>query len=326
MDIVYTCQENYAQIAGISIYSLLKNNEKNHITIHFLDSGLTESSKSIYKSMCAKHNNAEIIFYNVLDLIEKYSEKLTAFQNNFATYAKLFMEMLLPKDLNSCLYIDSDTLVLGDLEKIGQLQIDSTLAMNYDLVFQEMKKSINFSNDEPYYNAGVIYVNLEKWRKNEYTEKIIDFIKSGKKIDFGDQDIFNYVFKNDIELLGLDYNYISQFFVYHSWWLCKSIFKINEKNFYNKEIYMKSCPKIIHFTYYPFVLRPWFSKSNHPFSKVYRNYVKDSPYGDTFIFHKIKQPIRRKIIQFLLGPNFNDIFVLFLGNVIHKLNKRKYEN
>lgn len=324
MDIAYTCQENYAQIAGVSIFSLLKNNPNEKITIHFLDSGLSEGSKEEYRKMCKKHGSSYIYFYDVSNLINEYSDRLTAFKNNFATYAKLFIEILIPKSVKNCLYIDADTLVRGNIKKIFEINYNSTLAMNNDLVYPEFKTNIGFSANDLYFNAGVIFIDFERWRNNNYTDKIISFILNGKKFEFGDQDIFNNVFKNDISQIGMEYNYITQFYFYKTYGMCRNFFKVTEDSFITKEIYENVDPIIVHFTYIPFILRPWFEKSNHPMKKEYLSYIAESPFYENFKIQKIKQPIKRKFFQFILGKKINLFFAYIIAGFAKRANLKRY--
>lgn len=316
MNIVYTCQDNYANIAGVSIYSLLKSNSDNEIHIYFLDSGLTEESKKRMRKMCFNHKNAQIDFFDVSNLLKKYSEKLTAFQNNYATYAKLFMELLLPKNLEECLYIDADTLILNSINSIFNEKNDCTLYMGYDVVYPKHKTSLSLNPQDKYFNAGVIFVNLNRWRENNYSDKIISLLSKETSYIYGDQDIFNTLFRNDIGVIGFENNVITQFFFYKKLFLIRCLFNLNDSNFYAENSFDFSRINIIHFTFFPFMLRPWYKKSNHPFAKKYLEIIKESPYADIFKIVEAEQPFRRRIIQ-IMPRNF--VFDFFVGII----SKRK---
>lgn len=316
MNIVYTCQENYAYIANISIYSLLKNNKNEHIQIYFLDSGLSIKSRNELQQLCSTHGNAEIYFFPVSDILEQYSTKLTAFQNNYATYAKLFMEILLPKEINECLYIDADTLVLKNLKSIFENKSEFTLYMGYDVVFPKHKKEIGFDVASPYYNAGVIFVNLKQWREKKYTEKILTHLMEGHSYIYGDQDIFNIMFKYDIGKLGFENNVITQFFYSKTATICKIVYGVSNLNFYKEKEFKIQNPSIVHFTAYPFMIRPWFYKSNHPYAKIYSNIVAESTLKNNFEYKIIKQPIRRWIVQFLSRGKWNYIVPIIFGLLV----------
>lgn len=318
MNIVYTCQDNYAQIVGVSIYSLLKNNKNEQIHIYFLDSGLSDDSKKELRKLCFSNGNAEIDFFSVSALLEQYSEKLTAFQNNFATYAKLFMELLLPKNIDECLYIDADTLVLENLKSVFENKNDFTLYMGYDVVFPKHKELIGLDSVSPYFNAGVIFVNLRRWRKKEYTEKILNHLCEGHSYVYGDQDIFNVLFKDDIGKIGFENNVITQFCYYKSAKICRFVYGVLKKSFYTKEEFKINKASIVHFTTYPFMIRPWFSKSTHLYAEVYKKFVKESPYCNMFEYKEMNEPARRRLIQFFSKGKRNFIVPFIIGSLLRK--------
>lgn len=233
MNIVYTCQDNYAKYALVSLYTLLMSNSNESFVIHFIDSGLTNESRKKLATLCDERGS-KIVFYNVVGLLSKYSGNLQSFRNNFATYAKLFIEDLLPKETNDCLYIDVDTIIRNPISELFENKNDYTLYMGYDLVYPEHKRKIGLTDVDKYFNAGVIYINLERWRVKGYSDKILASLMAGNKYSFGDQDIFNTVFRNDIGCIGINYNMLSQFFFYTSYKLCERIFSIDESNFYSK--------------------------------------------------------------------------------------------
>lgn len=303
MNIVYTCQENYSQIAGISIFSLLKNNPKSDIHIFFLDSNLSLKSKNMYFEMCKKHGNAVIEFLNVNDLLQVYTERLTSYQNNYATYCKLFLESLLPTDVKECLYIDADTIIIKNILQIFEEQRNNgkTLAMHPDTILPSYKKKMNFSVDEPYFNAGVIYINLDLWRERNYTQRIIEVMQCGKAFPFADQDIINTVFRGDISKLSFGDNVFSQLFLYKDTFDCKRIYCLNDSNFYTNNEFDLDNIRIVHFTTHPCILRPWFYGSQHPLALMYVELVKESPFSGSFEFKKAVQPGWREMIQRLLG-------------------------
>lgn len=324
MNIVYTCQDNYAHLAGVSISSLLENNAEFEIRIYFLDSGLSELSKDKLRNICSTHKNAEIFFFDVAPLINSYSNKMKAFQNNYATYAKLFIELLLPKDIDECLYIDADTLVLGSLDTCFKNKTNFTLYMAYDLVYTKHKINIGLTEDSNYYNAGVIFINLKKWRVVDYSSQIINHLLTGKNYLYGDQDIFNSLFNNDIGVLDYKYNMITQYFFYKQHYVKKMCFNIKKKNFYNKNEINLHKPIILHFTFFPIILRPWYSNSNHPYKNEYLDFVNKNDFKNNFYLKKYELNIRTIFFQKMNNIIFvSSFFSLIVGFILKiKANKQ----
>ena len=91
-----------------------------------------------------------------------------------------------------------------------------------------------------------------------------------------------------------------------------------------KEIYENVDPIIVHFTYIPFILRPWFEKSNHPMKKEYLSYIAESPCYENFKIQKIKQPIKRKFFQFILGKKINLFFAYIIAGFAKRANLKRY--
>lgn len=318
MNIVYTCQENYVHFAGVSIASLLENNSNAKITIYFLDSGLSELSKERLRTLCTTHKKSEILFFDVTTFIKTYSSKMKAFQDNYATYAKLFIELLLPKDIDECLYIDADTLVLGSLDDCFKNRNDFTLYMAFDLVYTKHKISIGLPKESKYFNAGVIYINLKKWRLMNYSKTILNHLVLANKYLYGDQDIFNFLFTNDIGVLESKYNMITQYFFYKNYYAKKICFNISKKIFYSKNEINLRDPKILHFTFFPIILRPWFSNSNHPYFNEYYSYVKNCHFVDIFTYNKSNQKKIYIMVQKMINTKFISFFTLILVGLVLK--------
>jgi lipopolysaccharide biosynthesis glycosyltransferase len=58
-----------------------------------------------------------------------------------------------------------------------------------------------------YINAGVLLINLEKWRKHVQESEILSFIyKNNKKMRLLDQDLINIFFQEEITLIDAKWN------------------------------------------------------------------------------------------------------------------------
>src|SRR5690606_5620901 len=91
-----------------------------------------------------------------------------------------------------------------------------------------------------YFNAGVLIINLDKWRKDHLPAKILNFIsKNPEKIVYEDQDALNYFLHDKCLLL-------------HPKWNQTHFFHVREyqDTCFNQEVFneAKYNPSIIHFT------------------------------------------------------------------------------
>ena len=60
-----------------------------------------------------------------------------------------------------------------------------------------------------YFNAGVMFVDLKKWRENKIRNKLLNILDSEKEnIKFWDQDVLNIVFDNNYMILDEGSNFL----------------------------------------------------------------------------------------------------------------------
>ena len=123
---------------------------------------------------------------------------------SLATYYRVLMADILPSNIEKVLYIDLDVLVVGD---IGQL-LGVELGTSIILAVRESGnatlekgllcyKKLGLPGDAPYFNAGVLLVNLEVWRAKKFSTKLINFLSIHKaEIVWWDQDAMNALFYN----------------------------------------------------------------------------------------------------------------------------------
>jgi lipopolysaccharide biosynthesis glycosyltransferase len=118
-----------------------------------------------------------------------------------ATYLRLRLPDLL-HDETSALYLDCDLLVKGDL---GEL-LDGELADHAVTAATDMchptwthhpdlrKTALEAEGARPYFNAGVMLMNLDRWRADEIGARALAFAQANPQgVRFVDQDALNVV-------------------------------------------------------------------------------------------------------------------------------------
>ena len=135
---------------------------------------------------------------------------LRPFHGSFMVYGVLLLPQLLP-DLRSVLYVDSDVLFTLPVSKL--LAFDPALSEHHlvaacsstfeSTLDRDLACSLGLDCKAPYFNSGVLYLNLELWCRDNITEKCIEFCK--KHLVF-DQTALNVVFYNRFKCLPSDFN------------------------------------------------------------------------------------------------------------------------
>ncbi len=118
-------------------------------------------------------------------------------------------------ELDKVLYVDSDVLILHDLNALYQTNIDGKYlaAVKDPSWFFENTHvlELNLEKRGFYFNAGVMLLNLQKIREDNLLAKLEDYTNNNFRT-YMDQDAFNVVAGNDVALLPFKNNTMNFFF------------------------------------------------------------------------------------------------------------------
>lgn len=147
-----------------------------------------------------------------------------------STYYRLLIGHILPENLKYTAYLDVDMLVLSDIRELFNQHnldnmvlgavVDPGIANANPAKVSEQFTYAQFKNDpsqqikiprKHYFNAGMLLINLEEWRKQHIGEECLKWAEQ-LKLQFHDQDLLNYVCQGKVKLLELSWNIQSQMF------------------------------------------------------------------------------------------------------------------
>ena len=326
INVMYEFSELYSQHASVSIVSLMENNKNiDKINIYVLDDGITEESKNRILSLVGNYGR-HITFINT-DNIKKtlINHNVPLYKGSYATYYKLFAMEYLPSDVKKILYLDSDTVVIGELEELFDTDISNNpCAMVIDPIFDIYKDIIGIGRDRRYYNCGMGLFNRYKW-ENECQKDILKLIKKQPGFFIMDQDIINTLYSDNIKTIPLKYNLTGAFVLYSSDDIYK-LYKYSEKTMYTKEEIdeAKANPVICHYISYQ-AGRPWEVGNIHPMTPLYDKYLQLTPWHD---MPKIKGKypfitlVQRYLYKYLPRPIYIIIHRIILSNSMEKMARK----
>lgn len=116
-----------------------------------------------------------------------------------ATFARLFAPQYLKDDFERILYLDIDILIVRDFSFLLDLEMSQTLAAVPEN-FDSMYKSFG-TYDFPYFNAGILLINTQKWHEEKILEQCLEVIQDRGPFNCQDQDALNLVFENRWQVL-----------------------------------------------------------------------------------------------------------------------------
>lgn len=112
------------------------------------------------------------------------------------TYARLLIDRVLPPDTTRALYIDVDVLVLDDVATLWFCDLGGKpLGAVIDGTDGQMKAGLVDMSDIPvvehYFNAGMLLIDLPRWRAERVSETALAFLTQHPRTRFSDQDALN---------------------------------------------------------------------------------------------------------------------------------------
>ncbi len=270
-NICFSLDSKYVEQFAVSAVSILKNADVNdNITFYILDGGLTEKDKNdieILKNI--KYFNIEYLEVNEKDfkdcpMLKEKSDEHKDYHVTIPTYFRFKLPELLPQ-LDKVLYLDCDVIVRSSLGELYSTSLkDKAVAMVEDV---ESKKESKRLDLKYYYNAGVMLINLDYWRKNDVTASLFAYAKEyNNKILWQDQDVINVVLEGKIKPLKLKWNY--QYFLYD---------KIKEND-------LTDC-LILHLAGR---FKPWLIPFEHFIYDYYYSYLYLTPFAKKIVEYKQK--------------------------------------
>lgn len=221
--IFYACDDAFVKYTIVSLSSMIKNASKDykyHVYVLYTDI----SKEMMEKTLELANENFEITFKSVDKYLKSISKKLPLrHYYSKTTYYRLFIADMFP-EYDKAIYIDSDTIVLGDISKLYETDVSNHYlagcreqAMEQvDVYGTYVEKVIGISRHE-FFNAGIILINCEKFRNEKIFDKFIHYLGVYDFIVTQDEDYLNLVCKDNVLWLdqkwntelttGLEYNY-----------------------------------------------------------------------------------------------------------------------
>lgn len=288
MNIAYSCDNAYIEQTGISLISVFENNkDEKEIVVYLISKGITKENIEILDSICKSYNRSLIVvkFEDIcFDLppcsVGRHLETI---------YAKVFFSRI--EGLDKVLYLDSDVVVVGKLKPLWENDLSEKYMGVVETTYTKGKKALGIPRSTPFFNDGVVLVNVDYCRENNLISKVIEQVNAfGGNPPVLSEGVLNKICGQNVKYLSLRYNLISgnlYFGLYDYDYLFEQLH-------YEKEDLIDSCenPVIVHYIA-GFYNRPWCKKCTHPFKEFYLYYKsispwKDSPLQDKDLSFKIK--------------------------------------
>ncbi len=210
--IFYACDDAFVKYTVVSMHSLIKNASREHkYILHILYTEISDEMKAVVGKMADEC--FEIRFVDVTQYLQSISEKLPLRDYySKTTYYRLFIAEMFP-DYSKAVYIDSDTVIRGDISKVYLTDIkDAYLGACHEQVMVQIdeygtyvEKVVGVSRYN-FFNAGLMLINCEQFRLHFVLDKFIDYLHYYNFVVTQDEDYLNLICKDHVYWLDQRWN------------------------------------------------------------------------------------------------------------------------
>lgn len=173
-----------------------------------LSSGL--SSRVIQKLKLLQSDKISIGFFDVDEALFnkfpisiRYNNRLSS-----ATFYRLLLPEILGKEINRVIYVDADIIFLNDPLPMFGIDIQQAwIGAVSDASLVAQKRWTTLGNTTlNYFNAGMMLMDLQKWRENHVAEKAMRLLEAKADWEYNDQDVLNIALDGQVKYLSPKWN------------------------------------------------------------------------------------------------------------------------
>jgi lipopolysaccharide biosynthesis glycosyltransferase len=200
---------------GVTLYSALRNLSEGYgLDINLLSGAIGWSA--LHKLKKSLRSLKKPFRLSVIPISDKQFKGFQSFANtSLFTYARFLFQDMFP-NLGKVIYIDVDTLVLGDLAELDATPLEGHLVaaavgkgtyradhcwgiLNY--------KELGIPPETPYFNAGVLIMDLDAWRSENFAKRCMNYAaKYPELCIFWDQTVMNTLLAGKFTQLDQKWN------------------------------------------------------------------------------------------------------------------------
>lgn len=205
--IVFATDRFYLKPTCIAIESVLQVRTNQEDYYHFyilMPVDEVDAEPDYFEKIQCQYHACTIERIGIEDIFKKASLPIAHITE--PTYYRLLLPELLQQE--KCIYLDSDIVVCKDISELYDINIDGcvlggVISPSY-VVMEDYAEKIGIPSTSKYINAGVLLLNLEQMRKDNFTQEALKLID--RSFPSSDQDIINLMAYNRIKLLPYKYN------------------------------------------------------------------------------------------------------------------------
>lgn len=269
LHVVFNIDSRYVRFCAVTMASIFANNPGEVIACHIVTDGLKPEEERTLRDLAAPHGGTVSFYTPDPALLQGFTIRKFSKRISLATYYRCILSALLPEAVHRCIYLDCDLLVLGALRPFYETDLQGAgVGVVEDIGADDMERyeRMQYPPADSYFNAGVLLVDLDYWRKHDIAAASVRYYHDyPERIHFNDQDILNALFHDCKRFVPLKYNAQDGFY--------RPLSRLDAKWRTEHEEDLRR-PVILHFTN----RKPWDYDNQHPLRHLFFTYQDLTPW------------------------------------------------
>jgi lipopolysaccharide biosynthesis glycosyltransferase len=228
-----------------------------------------------------------------------------------SAYYRLLVGSILPENLAKVIYLDADVMVCGDIGPLWKKGMNGNIVLAVqDCCIQTNRRSRSAGNPDPYFNSGVMVIDLSAWRRKDMEAQCIrearNHVRSAR---YNEQMALNICLSGQWGMLPPAWNRQSTIDLFPDW----------RSSPYTEDAYrqIRQEPAIVHFTT---STKPWHTVCDYSkhYTNAYRQAVARAGWTDW-----LPQPlsVSQKAMEFFARPHRR---LMHLGSAVMQAKRRSH--
>jgi len=208
--VAFGVDSKYVPAVGACMHSIVANNKHMLIQFHVVAMSLPQSDVETLAAF-SEHNAITVQLHTLgREKLPRLPKSISP-RFSSAIYNRLVICGILDGIASRVLYLDADIICLGSMADITRIAMDGKIVAAVADVLRsqdELKGSIGLVTDQPYFNSGVLYIDIDEWNRSHVTEDVIKaLIESDGRLLYPDQDALNKVLAGKVAFIDKRWNW-----------------------------------------------------------------------------------------------------------------------
>ena len=172
MNIVFASDKGYVEHLAVAMCSLFENNQGLPMDVYVINSDIDQDTWSNLEIIAERFGN-NMVDVKILD--QDLDGLVTPHHLTRETYYRLFIPEKV--HVSKVLYLDADIAVNGSISDLYSINVDDYYLAAANTPGFVVHEDLEMSEGSRYFNAGVMLINVTRWREERLKEQVIDVVR-----------------------------------------------------------------------------------------------------------------------------------------------------